>query len=105
MRESVIQHIFKEGKRAQSQNFIKEKQQKVHDIGYNKSIAKKKMKATKLKGNYKEGTQRGSVVQEQLKRMTKHSYKDSRSVRHPSWGKKVSKEFNNHRNDKKNQNN
>ena len=80
MRESVIQHIFKEGKRAQGQNFIKEKQQKVHDIGYNKSTAKKKMKATKLKGNYKEETQRGSVVQEQLKHMTKHSYKDSQSV-------------------------
>jgi len=61
------------------------------------------MKATKLKGNYKEGTQRGSIVQEQPKCMTKRSYKDSRSVRHTSWGKKVSKEFNNHRNDKKNQ--
>src|SRR6266542_6825492 len=103
MRESVIQHIFKESKRAQGQNFIKEKQQKVHDIGYNKSTAKKKMKATKQKGNYKEGTQRGSVVQEQPKRTTKCSYKDSRSVRHPSWVKKLSKEFNNHKNDKKNQ--
>ena len=65
------------------------KQQKVHDIEYiDKSTAKKKMKAIKLKGNYKEGTQRGSVVQEQMKCTTKHSYKDSRSVRHPSWGKK-----------------
>ena len=88
---------------AWSQNFIEEKQQKVHDIGYNKSTAKKKMKATKLKGNYKEGTQRGSIVQEQPKHMTKRSYKDSRSVWHPSWDKKVSKKFNNHRNDKKNQ--
>ncbi len=34
MRESVIQYIVKEGKRAQGQNFIKIKQQKVHDIEY-----------------------------------------------------------------------
>ena len=35
--------IFKEGKRAQGQNFIKMRQQKVYDIEYiDKSIAKKK---------------------------------------------------------------
>ncbi len=34
MRELVIQHIFKESKRVVGQNFIKVKQQKVHDIGY-----------------------------------------------------------------------
>ena len=56
---------------------LKKNNKKVHDIGYNKSTAKKKMKATKLKGNYKKGTQRGSVVQEQPKHTTKRSYKDS----------------------------
>jgi len=61
------------------------------------------MKATKLKGNYKEETQRGSIVQEQPKPMTKHSYKDSQSIWHPPQCEKVSKEFNNHKNDKRNQ--
>ena len=83
-RESVIWYIFKKGKRAQGQNFIEEKQQKVYNIGYDKNTAKKKIKAIKLKENYKEETQRESVVQEQLKYMIKYSYKDSWSVWHSS---------------------
>ena len=36
-------NFFKEGKRAQGQNFIEIKQQKIHDIEYiDKSTAKKK---------------------------------------------------------------
>ena len=43
-----------------------------------KSTTKEEIKKiTKTKGTKEKGTQRGSVVQEQPKCMTKHSYKDS----------------------------
>jgi len=63
------------------------------------------IKKSKVRESYKEGTQRGSIVQKQPKHMTKHSYKNSQSVQHPPQCKKISKGFNNHKSDKRNQNN
>src|SRR6266542_4658318 len=75
MRESVIQHIFKEGKRVQGQNFIKLKQQKIHDIDKNTSIRRKEIKELKK-------TQKGKAYPHKSKSIRQSVSYGSRSVRH-----------------------